>query len=110
RRRVTAGVGGRLLLDELAHPRADEADLHALPLLGDGEPHGAGEGPHLALAEAAQGEEGGRELLLGELEEVVALVLRRAGRGVELEALRSLDDPRVVAGRDPRGAQGAGAR
>ena len=85
-----------LLLDELAHAAGDEADLHALPLLRHHQAGLAGELTHLRLGHAAEREEGGGELLAGQLEEVVALVLLGVERGVQLGTVRTLEDAGVV--------------
>src|SRR6185295_19775922 len=107
RRREAPGRRRDLGLDELPYAARDEADLHALPLLGDREAGLAGERADLRLGHAAEREHRGRQLLRGQLEQVVALVLLRVRSGVELRPFGAFEDPRIVAGRDPLGAEGA---
>src|SRR5581483_1237884 len=88
-----------------------EADLHALGLGGDRKPEPRRLGAHLGLRQLADGEERPRELLVPESEEEVRLVLRCVDGGAETEpsGLRIGRDARVVAGREPRRAELAGA-
>ena len=88
-------------------PPSDETDLHALALLRHRQARATRQLAHRVLRELAEGEPGGRELFLRQLEEVVALVLLGVACGVELEPLRSLDDPGVVSRRHPPGTEPA---
>src|SRR4030095_2939232 len=61
----------------------NEADLHAVRLVGAGQAEPARFGPDLVLRGVADGEQRARELLGPEREEKVGLVLRRVARGAE---------------------------
>src|SRR5436309_9014174 len=89
----------------------DEADVHALRLVGDREIQPRRLRPHLGLGQLADREERAPELRLPEHEEEVGLILRRIDGRVETEAAggRIRPAPGVVAGREPPRAQLAGA-
>ena len=87
----------------------DEADLLRVRLFGESEAALAGHFADFGLGEAAKREEGVSELLLGEAEEEVSLVLGEIGRTLEdpAAALRVELVDGVVASGDAVGADGA---
>ena len=100
-------VGGEELLVVTA---GDEADLLGVGLFGQGQAMLAGHFAHFGLGEAAEREQSSRELLLGEAEEEVGLVLGSIRGALEDPALADgveLVDG-VVAGGDAACADGAG--
>ncbi len=76
----------------------DEADLDAVGLVGDAEAGLPGQGTHLLLAVAADGEEDVRQQLAAQAEEDVGLVLGGVGGPVQLVPAGAGDDAGVVAG------------
>src|SRR6185369_2933108 len=77
----------------------DEADLVRLLLAGHGQAGRAGDLAHLRLRHLAEGEERVAELLLGELEEEIRLVLGAVDGLAQLErAVAGAVDPRVMPG------------
>jgi hypothetical protein len=99
-------IGGEELLVVAA---GDEADLLRVGLLGERQAGTACHFAHLGLGHAAEREERAGELLLGEAEEEVGLVLGQIGGALEDPALagRVVLVDGVVAGGDAVGADGA---
>ena len=89
---------------------AEEARLLALGPARRVEPGGLGLGARLLLRLVAEREPDAGERGLVEGGEHVALVLVRVGRAREQAAAVALDDPRVVAGGEPRSADAVGER
>src|ERR1044072_2413814 len=104
------GAPRRLGGDEVLHLTVDEADLHALALVGNDQAGVARDLAHFGLRALAEREARAGELCLRELEEEVALVLRLVDAAVELWPCRPFDDARVVAGGHRVGADRASAR
>src|SRR5262249_5324091 len=108
----TERAGRRVALDEgPGAVLADEAHLHALRLVGDGQAQRRGVRPHFRLRQLADREERLGEVGGAEREEEVRLVLRGVGRGAEARAAGAgiRADAGIVAGGETRGAELAGA-
>ena len=80
----------------------EEAGLLALGPTGDGEPGRLGLGAGLVLGLPPEGEPEPAEHARIDRREHVALILREIGGAGDREPAVVLDDPRVVAGREPR--------
>jgi hypothetical protein len=100
---------GYLLAQEARHPAlADEADILALALVCRDQAAAARFVAHLLLGQGADREQRMGELLLGEAEEEVGLVLGAIRRDGEHQAVEGLYDAGIMAGRDLGGAQPTG--
>ena len=88
----------------------EEAEVLALGLSRHRQPVAGGELAHLGLRSSASGKRSRPSSAGGERREHVGLVLGGVGGGREQRALAVVDDPRVVAGRQSRGAEPVGER
>ena len=86
----------------------EEAEVLALGLARDRQPVAGGDLPHLGLGQLGEREAKPAEQLGRQRRQHVALVLGAVGGGGEQRAVGVLDDPRVVAGQQVRGAEPLG--
>ncbi len=94
--------------ERVAPAAGDEADVHALALVGGAQAERAGAVPHLGLRQLADREQHARELVGSEHVQHVRLVLGRVDGARERGTVVGRDDPGVVAGRDELVVEPAG--